>query len=101
MPEQHAAALVDHIIARHHTYVRLSLPLIQQHLRKVVAKHGEGHPELLVVDAHFAKVADELRLHMIKEEQVLFPYIQALADAVNDDAPLLRTCSARFRTRSA
>jgi regulator of cell morphogenesis and NO signaling len=77
-----AAALVDYIVTRHHTYVRMSLPLIQQHLEKVVARHGEGHPELRDIADQFGKVADELRQHMVKEEQVLFPYIQALANAV-------------------
>lgn len=84
--EEDPAALVGHIVSRHHTYIRMSAPLIQRHLAKVVAKHGAVHPELGVIAAQFDTVADELRLHMLKEEQVLFPYIQALADAVDRDA---------------
>ena len=87
VPEDDAAALVAHIVARHHTYIRTSAPLIQWHLAKVVAKHGANHPELGVIAARFDTVADQLRLHMLKEEQVLFPYIRALADAVNHGAP--------------
>ena len=32
-------------------------------------------------------MARELLLHMVKEEQVLFPYISALGDAVRSDGP--------------
>ena len=78
---------MDHIVSRHHAYVRASIPAIQQHLAKVAAVHGVGHPELAFVDAQFSKVAAELSQHMVKEERVLFPYISALAEAVNGNAP--------------
>lgn len=81
-------ALVDHIEARHHTYVRSALPDIQQHLAKVLEKHGARHPELVLIDMRFATLARELSLHMVKEEQVLFPYIRALAEAVRTEGPL-------------
>ena len=92
-PESHdrvaddPVALVDYIVFRHHSYVRASLPVIQEHLTKVVAAHGANHTELTGVDAEFAKVARELPPHMVKEEQVLFPYIRALAEAVRRGGP--------------
>jgi len=85
-PAQDPAALVDHIVSRHHAYVRAAIPVIQQHLAKVAAVHGARHSELTFVDAQFSKVAAELSQHMAKEERVLFPYICALADAVTRDA---------------
>jgi regulator of cell morphogenesis and NO signaling len=80
-------ALIDHIVSRHHAYVRAAIPTIQQHLAKVVAVHGERHAELPFVHAQFAKIASELLQHLVKEEQVLFPYIRALAHAVAGNAP--------------
>lgn len=80
-------ALVDYIVLRHHAYVRASLPSIQAHLTKVIAAHGANHNELALVDAEFSKVAWELSQHMVKEEQVLFPHIRALATAVRDGGP--------------
>jgi regulator of cell morphogenesis and NO signaling len=80
-------ALVDHIVAHHHTYIRMTAPLIRQHLSKVVARHGSRHPELSAIASQFDALADELRLHMLKEERVLFPYITALSQAVDHDAP--------------
>lgn len=81
-------ALADHIVARHHTYVRGALPSIQQHLAKILEKHGARHPELVLIDMRFATLAQELSLHMVKEEQVLFPHIRALAEAVRTEGPL-------------
>lgn len=81
-------ALISHIITCHHNYVRHSLPVIQAHLAKVVAAHGGRHPELSFVEAEFDKVANELLQHLLKEEQVLFPYVVALAEAVDSRAPL-------------
>ena len=81
------AELVAHIIDRHHAYVRRAIPVVTDHLAKVVAVHGGRHPELAAVAAHFDIVTHELMLHMMKEEQVLFPYICALADAEQSGTP--------------
>jgi len=80
-------ALVDYIVLRHHAYVRTSLPVIQAHLAKVVAAHGANHPELGGIEVTFSTISKELSLHMVKEEQVLFPYIRALAEAVRGGGP--------------
>src|SRR5688572_22577295 len=85
--ENDPAALVDYIVSRHHAYVRESLPGIQEHLMKVVDVHAARHSELRLVEREFSAVARELLLHMMKEEQVLFPYIRALADAARSGGP--------------
>jgi regulator of cell morphogenesis and NO signaling len=76
-------ALARHIVERHHGYVRAQTPVIAARLAKLVSVHGERHKELAAVAAHFAEVAAELQTHMIKEEQILFPYIAALAAAAD------------------
>jgi regulator of cell morphogenesis and NO signaling len=48
-------------------------------MKKVFARHGEHHPELARVGAALARLAADLRPHMAREENVLFPYIRALA----------------------
>jgi regulator of cell morphogenesis and NO signaling len=72
-------ALADYIVRRHHGYIREQLPVIEGHLAKLAAVHGDRHPELTQIAAHFAELSGELRLHMVKEEHVLFPYVQQLA----------------------
>ena len=71
--------LAHYIVRRHHGYVRQQLPVIAAHLEKLVAAHGERHPELRLIAGHFAELSSELQSHMLREEQVLFPYVQQLA----------------------
>ena len=72
-------ALAEYIVRRHHGYIREQVPVIDGHLAKLIAVHGEHHPELLQIAAHFKELAGELRSHMLKEEHLLFPYLQQLA----------------------
>src|SRR5262245_30441917 len=81
-----ASDLIDEIVSRHHSYVRDHIPIITAHLAKVVAAHGARHPELAAITAHFEVLAHELVMHMLKEEQVLFPFIRALDRAVDGEA---------------
>jgi len=48
---------------------------------KVCAAHGEGHPELVQMQSIFRGLNAELQLHMMKEENVLFPYLAAMEKA--------------------
>ena len=73
--------LIDYIVTKHHAYVRDALPTIAAHTAKIAHVHGERHPELLEVARLFAAVVDDMTTHMWKEEQILFPFIQALAGA--------------------
>ena len=79
--EWETEALIDHILAVHHAYVRTAIPVLSLHTEKVARVHGERHPEVITIAQHFARVAGELEHHMKKEELVLFPYIRALAAA--------------------
>jgi regulator of cell morphogenesis and NO signaling len=68
--------LIGHILTRHHTYVNGTIPFLLQKLQKLCDVHGENHPELFEVKAHFADAAGNLSSHMHKEESILFPYIR-------------------------
>ena len=74
-------ALTDHIVQRHHRYVREMTPSIQTWLAKLVARHGGRHPELAQVRDAFDQLTNELAAHMAKEENILFPAIDDLASA--------------------
>jgi regulator of cell morphogenesis and NO signaling len=74
--------LVGYIVRRHHAYVRAQVPVITGHLARLVGAHGERHPEVQRIADHFAELATELSMHMVKEEEILFPYIRALAACV-------------------
>jgi regulator of cell morphogenesis and NO signaling len=72
--------LIHYILERHHTFTRDELTRLGPLAEKVCRVHGDKHPELHVVRTLFEKIADDLTPHMIKEERVLFPYIERLAD---------------------
>lgn len=81
-----AAPLCDltrHIREKHHRYVREAIPRTQALSDKVCVKHGVNHAELGKIGVLFAEVGREMIMHMQKEEQILFPYIDALEKTVN------------------
>jgi len=77
--------LTDHIVSRHHTFVRRETARLTELLGKVKAKHMANHPELKPIDESFQALASELKLHMRKEEQVLFPMIGQLEEASREE----------------
>ena len=81
--EQSLAALINHIVETHHAYCREELVRLLPLLAKVESKHGQHHSELSQVQEHFGSLGDELTMHMMKEERVLFPYIAALEESSN------------------
>jgi regulator of cell morphogenesis and NO signaling len=81
-------SLTAHIVQKHHGYVRQEIPDVGRLLEKVVGKHGPAHPELSQVKQEFELLAQELTSHMMKEEQILFPYIERMADARLHNQPL-------------
>ncbi|MEO7371826.1 MAG: iron-sulfur cluster repair di-iron protein [Ilumatobacteraceae bacterium] len=78
-----ADVLVDHIEATHHRYLWDELPRVSGLVAKVVAVHGERHPELEQMAVCFAQVRADLEPHLLKEERVLFPMIRELASATD------------------
>lgn len=67
--------LIQHIVTKHHEYIRSESPRLQALAEKVVRVHGGRHPELQQVETIFSDVADELTMHTMKEERILFPAI--------------------------
>jgi regulator of cell morphogenesis and NO signaling len=84
-------ALVDYIVTRHHAYAKRQIPAIMMMLDKLVEAHGERYPAMPRIAATFASLASELTHHMLKEEQILFPYIRSMADVRSDDSPRVAT----------
>jgi regulator of cell morphogenesis and NO signaling len=81
-------ALTARIVAKHHSFVRSETPRIQALLTKVLSRHGDAHPEVRQIEALFLAMAQELSTHMLKEEQVLFPYLEKMEAAFAMAQPL-------------
>jgi regulator of cell morphogenesis and NO signaling len=74
--------LAEHIINTHHAFTRNEIERLSVLIRKVVSVHGARHPELLEVQKTFGDLADDLLPHLMKEENVLFPYIVKVETAI-------------------
>ncbi|HQO88177.1 MAG TPA: hemerythrin domain-containing protein, partial [Bacteroidia bacterium] len=76
--------LADYIVNTHHTYVKNNLPEISGYAAKVARVHGSNHPELLRINQLVEAISSEFSSHLVKEEQVLFPYIKRMVEAKNN-----------------
>src|SRR5689334_19003920 len=75
-----AGELIDHILNKHHHYLKANMPVIYAHLKKVSTKHGDRHPELNQIFELFEELKHEMEHHMFKEEEILFPRIRSLSE---------------------
>lgn len=75
-------ALTSYIVDKHHIFTKQELARLDQLLNKVCSVHGQNHPELLRLQTLFQCLSQELTPHMLKEEQVLFPYINRMEEAI-------------------
>lgn len=79
--------LMEHIVARHHTFCRQEMTRIGHLFKEAVSNHRVV-PQLKPMESLFAAMAKDLAMHLIKEEQTLFPYIARVEDAVGQNAPV-------------
>jgi regulator of cell morphogenesis and NO signaling len=74
--------LMDHIVTTHHKFTREEIARLKALLEKVCSAHGKNHPELSAIRETFLGLAQELMLHLMKEENILFPYIARMEEAL-------------------
>lgn len=81
------AALVDHLEASHHQFLKRELPRLSELAAKVSRVHGTNHPELVDAAQLLDQIRADLEPHLRKEEEVLFPMIRALSSATSRQMP--------------
>ena len=82
--------LVNHIVNSHHMYVKSETPRLEALLAKVCGVHGNNHPELVEVQKAFRGLGAELSMHMMKEENILFPYLVRMEQTIQSGRPAAR-----------
>lgn len=90
-------ALIDHLLQKHHAYTKTALEDLQPLLEKVVRVHGASHPELIELHVLYARLRDDMHLHLMKEENILFPYMRALEEDDSVPAPHFGTVANPIR----
>lgn len=90
--------LADYIFNQHHKYFYREDPEIKDIMQKVVDHHSNVYPFLTKLRRVYNSLSKELHTHFVKEEQVIFPFIQTLQqvkltrnkDLLDNIAPLAR-----------
>lgn len=82
--------LINYIFEKHHKYIYENGPITAQFVNKVAAVHGERHPETVEVAKVYNELLSELNHHMMKEENVLFPYVKSLIVASEEKTDTTR-----------
>ncbi len=77
--------LYNYIITKHHVYVVATIPFLKEKIDYLCRVYGNRHQELYEIKDVFMIGAQSLSMHLIKEEQMLFKYIQHLVDYQNGD----------------
>lgn len=82
--------LADYVTKKHHRYIREKIPVLQQFLDKLARVHGERHPELIEIRELFYESAQDLEMHLQKEENILFPFIENMVAAKTSNTAYTR-----------
>jgi regulator of cell morphogenesis and NO signaling len=74
-------SIAEHIVVTYHGFTREELATFQPLAAKVHSVHGDRRPELAEVVSLVQAVTSDMLPHMLKEEQVLFPYVTQMEQA--------------------
>lgn len=72
--------IVDHVENTHHAYLKSNYPLIHGLIEKLIEKYPENRDFREIQDL-FTEFTDDLARHLIKEEEILFPYFKKLVQS--------------------
>lgn len=77
--------LVDYIVSTHHAFLWTNLPKLSELTTMLLRVHGINHPELITVHRLFGELKTELEAHLLKEETVQYPAIEAYFEHPSTD----------------
>ena len=79
--------LIGHILLTHHVYTKEEMARLEPLMVKVIEAHGTNHPELKGMGELFQQLCADLKPHMFKEEQILFPYLVEMERSAVENRP--------------
>jgi len=79
--------LINYILDKHHVYTKEEMARLEPLIAKVISVHGDNHPELRGLGELFQQLCADLKPHMFKEEQILFPYLIEMERAAVEKMP--------------
>ncbi|HEY3351410.1 MAG TPA: hemerythrin domain-containing protein [Thermoanaerobaculia bacterium] len=78
------SALIGFILETHHAFTRDAIAALPSLAATVRGRHGEVHPETRAVETLVQRLVDDLGPHLLKEEKILFPYVESLEGPARD-----------------
>jgi len=100
---QPLAQLTEEIEHTHHQWVREIMDSLDQLTAGIAAVWAEEDPRLLRVRELFSMFRQEMTLHLLREERVLFPIIRELEDGgaadEQESGPVSISCPIQCMTR--
>ena len=71
--------MANHIERHHHAFMKRELPRLEELLARVRRARHENHAQMLgELTRVFSGLRAEIEMHLLKEEQVLFPYLRQI-----------------------
>ncbi|MCC6262365.1 MAG: hemerythrin domain-containing protein [Bryobacterales bacterium] len=96
------SSLTQHIASTHHAYLNRQLPLIASLLTAHVRQYWLKHPELLKAHTLFFQFQAAVEQHLIKEETVGFPLVEARGqDPAKSLAPFVNSINGHIAEHAA
>jgi regulator of cell morphogenesis and NO signaling len=83
--------LIEHIVATHHGYLRLTLPLVDRLTERIARERMVPVPLMDRFEREFTALADLLETHIAKQECWFFPKLRELREPVGETAWACRT----------
>lgn len=84
--EENVNTIIDHILDTYHEPLKTEMIRLGNLMNKVVNRHGPNHPELLEMHPISTSLFEELKMHLMKEETILFPYMREIYAKWLDDS---------------
>jgi len=79
--------LLDHMTEQHYDFIFDVMPQLTQLIEQVIRRHGKSHHELIELDHLFSLLREEVGLHVLREENLLYKLIGQLATKDKDVRP--------------
>jgi regulator of cell morphogenesis and NO signaling len=76
--------LTDYVTNIHHTYIYLTVPVLESEFISFVADHEKKIPEIKKVHKTFSSLCALCLVHSKHEDEIIFPYIKQIRAALNN-----------------
>lgn len=87
-----ATELIELILKDHHAYVRAESGELIRMARQAEVESGVLYPELAEIAQIVNVIMADMDMHQMKEERILFPFIQAMDVSLKTGAPVPSSC---------